>query len=379
MSHFSVVVCLGDEDGKLARAAQAAQGNFPDGAGIPALDGPALLRRVINERLESVMAPWDENREMEPYRDYEKGEPGEYWLYRSLKRADEDDRNGTGILPHKPDEAGWSSSSSKKTPSEQAMQIAKEAAVFRSLPKPPTWESPLDALAILYPDDESEKLFVDGDRAYSMSTYNPDSKWDYWRIGGRWGGYFTRKPDSDSASVILPEKGWDSPGKFGFYGCDAGPKSMLDLGQMREKGAEKARENYEGYHAIMDSLPEGKPWAEFRAQVEAGAIDINLARNLYHEQPRVKALHGTDFQYGDDAIAEYGGDISVYAERGRAKAVPGFALVTVDGRWMAPGRMGWFAATDATESSECGYGEVANAYIDSLPDDAWLIAVDCHI
>ena len=365
MSHFSVVVCLGDEDGKLAEAAQ---------------DGAEILQRAVNERLEAVMAPFDENREMEPYRDYEKCSPEEHWLYRSLKRADEDDRNGTGILPHKPDEIGWSSSSSKKTPDEQALQIAKEAAIFRSLPEPPTWESLLDAGAVLYPDDDdSEKLQVDGDRAYTMSTYNPDSKWDYWRVGGRWGGYFTRKPDSDPAFVILPEKGWDSPDKFGFYSCDAGPKSTIDLDQMRENGAAKARERHEGYHAIVDGLPEAASWAEFRARVEAGALKIDEARRMYREQPRVKALHGTDYQWGDDAIAEYSVDVSLYAERGRAKAVPGFAVVATDGRWMAPGRMGWFASTDATESTECGYGEAANAYIDSLPDDAWLIAIDCHI
>lgn len=378
MSHFSVVVCLGDEDGKLAKTAQAAQGNFPDGKGIPPFDGPALLRRVIVERLEVVMARWDENREVDAYRDYEEGPPAGYWLYRSLKRADENDRNGTGILPYKPDEIGWSSSSSKLTPDEQALQIAKEAGVFRSLPEPPTWEALLDARAILYPDD-SEELLVDGDRAYSISTSNPESKWDYWRIGGRWGGYFIHKPDSDAASVVLPEKGWDSPDKFGFYGCDAGPKSAIDLGQMREKGGADARERHEGYHAIVDGLPEATSWAGFRARVEAGDIKIDEARSLYHDQPRVKALHGTDYQWGDDAIAEYGGDVSLYAERGRAKAVPGFAVITADGRWMAPGRMGWFASTDATESSECGYGEAANAYIDSLPDDVWLIAVDCHI
>ena len=26
------------------------------------------------------------------------------------------------------------------------------------------------------------------------STYNPDSKWDWWEVGGRWSGYFYVKP-----------------------------------------------------------------------------------------------------------------------------------------------------------------------------------------
>lgn len=54
-------------------------------------------------------------------------------------------------------------------------------------------------------------------------------------------------------------------------------------------------------------------------------------------------------------------------------------MVTLDGKWMAPGRMGWFAATDATDSTRIGYWETANAYIDALPDDAWLVVIDCHV
>lgn len=71
--------------------------------------------------------------------------------------------------------------------------------------------------------------------------------------------------------------------------------------------------------------------------------------------------------------------LNVYAEKARAGAVPGFALVTTHGQWMAPGQMGWFGATDASDDSRAGYWKTANAYIEALPDDAWLVAVDCHI
>jgi hypothetical protein len=41
--------------------------------------------------------------------------------------------------------------------------------------------------------------------------------------------------------------------------------------------------------------------------------------------------------------------------------------------------MGWFAITDATDGSRIQYLEAANAYIESLPDDTWLVTVDMHI
>ena len=163
MSHFSVVVCL---------------------------DG-GVTKSTVEARLEQVMAPWDENKETEPYRDYEKGGPAEYWLYTSLRRAAEDFAAGTGIKPYKPDEFGWSSASSKETPEQQRAAQKADAELFRSLPNPVTWADIVKLYGERYPgEDGAPLLSEDGSRAYTMSTYNPQSKWDYWRVGGRWGGYF---------------------------------------------------------------------------------------------------------------------------------------------------------------------------------------------
>ncbi len=87
MSHFLVVVCLDDENGDLAKAAQ-----IP-----PSRDRAAALRAALDARLEHVMARWDENREVEPYRDYEDGGPAEHWVYASLQRTADNYAAGTGI------------------------------------------------------------------------------------------------------------------------------------------------------------------------------------------------------------------------------------------------------------------------------------------
>ena len=370
MSHFSVVVCLEDKDGTLARAVTVERDGFQ-----------GVIRGAVEHRLTGVLAPYDENLEVDPYRDYEDGGPEDYWLYRSLKTAVEDERNGTGIKPYKPDEIGWSSSSSKETPDDQRVEIAKRAALFRTLPEPATWESLKDAYELLYPGESGDFPEVDPEdnRAYRMTTSNPDSKWDYWRIGGRWGGKVAYRAEC-ALEVIHAERGWDSPDDIPLLRCDGGPKRALDLAVMRDEAGEAARKTYREYHSLVDALPEARPWSAFRARLEDGSgYTIDRARAEYHSQPRVRALQGTDFRHHDDPIAEFGTDIAVCAEKARAGAVPGFATVTLDGKWMAPGRMGWFAATDATDSTRIGYWEAANAYIDSLPDDAWLVVVDCHV
>lgn len=298
MSHFSVVVCIGDEDGKLAAAAQVAEHGFPDGKDIPAFGGnDGLLRRVISDRLETVLAPYDENREVEAYRDYEEGGPEGHWLYRSLKRADENARNGTGVLPYRPDAIGWGSDYSRQTPDEQRVQIAKEAALFRALPEPATWEAIADVHKILYSEDGDFPLVDEEDRAYTMSTSNPDSKWDYWRIGGRWGGKVAYRPEC-AFEVVHTERGWDSPEEIPLARCDGGPKRALDLAVMREDAAEEARKTYREYRSVVDGLPEAQPWSAFRARLEDGSgYTIDQARAEYHAQPCIRALEGTDFRH----------------------------------------------------------------------------------
>lgn len=303
MSHFSLVVCLGD----------------------------------LND-LGDALAPYDENKEVEPYRDYEDGEPKDYWLVDILRTEN----------ALNPDNATL------------------------------TWGEVAAAHNARYPGDDP--LLVDeGGRAYHDSTRNPDAKWDYWRIGGRWGGYFVVRPGRES-QVLKPKRGWDSPDVIMANTCDAGPKSALDLDALREAKAEKARKTYAEFHALVAGTPEARPWSEFVALADKlDDYSIDQARQEYHSQPRVEAINGTDFQWHDDAIATFQKPERLYVEFERARAVPGYALLTLDGKWMAPGRMGFWGVSSDTESDRIGYWEAANAYIESLPDTAWLVAVDCHI
>lgn len=344
MSHYTVIVCLDDPN-----------------------------------HLAEALAPFDENTEVEPYRDYEDGEAHEYWLYSSLRRADEDDRNGTGIKPYKPNELGWSSASSKDTPEVQRQKIAEDAAQFRALPNPVSWSDIVRLHNERYPDDANPMYYdADSGRAYQMSTYNPDSKWDWYQVGGRWKGYFRHLSGAD---VIHGQSGaFGSSISETSLRCDGGRKSVLDLKGMREEKAAEARETYARWLKVVDGTPEARPWSEFAEVIDKlDDYTIDQARLEYGSQPRVQALKGTDFNVFECAIEMYQKPERLFVEIERARAVPGYAVLTLDGKWMAPGRMGWWGVSSDSDSDRAGYWEVANAYLDSLDDSTWLVLVDCHI
>lgn len=304
MSHFTVVACVGDP-----------------------------------KELEALLAPFDENLEVTPWRDFEDGAPSGHWAVESLRKHE-------GLNP---DDATLA------------------------------WTEVAAAHNRRYPD-ESPLLVDDDGRAYSMSTRNPQAKWDYWRVGGRWGGYFPYR--SDYARLVLkPEAGWDSPELKPGH-CDGGPKRALDLQALRSESAAEAVLRYREFMELAKGTPEALPWRVFADNISENGYTLEQAREEYHSQPRIQALKGTKFDepFGDDVAEEFGGKSGArYAEIARARAVPGFATLTTEGRWMAPGRMGWFGAHDDSESDRIDYWEAANAYIDSLSDDTWLISVDCHI
>ncbi len=180
MSHFTVTVCL--------TAEEAGEGY------------------AVKDALERKLAPFDENTRVEPRRDYEDGSPGEYWWVKSVRRGAEEHRTNAPVESDlSRDGTVWRSGHGAVTLAENERLERKsrrnDAEWAERLGENPTWDLvaqlynekyyPDTALAVpgQVEDDEvdTNRLHVDDDgRAYSWTTYNPDSKWDWWSIGGRW-------------------------------------------------------------------------------------------------------------------------------------------------------------------------------------------------
>jgi hypothetical protein len=136
---------------------------------------------------------------------------------------------------------------------------------------------------------------------------------------------------------------------------------------------------------LTGDLPDAQPWTYYVARHEAEGKDaypIERARLDYRSQPRLKALDASeDFRHWlfTDPIEHFAPGRDALMEKARLNAVPGYALLRLDGTWDEPGEMGWFGLSDATDSSRAMYEGRANAYLEGLAPDVLLVCVDCHI
>lgn len=138
--------------------------------------------------LDTLMEPFNENTEVEPYRDYLDGED----LERGVKR------------------------------------YGSEQALIENMQDWSGRDGGMDLRGI-----------------YSMSTYNPKSKWDWLEVGGRWEGYLTGKDtekpegqmennsclvrdlpeDFKCFAIVTPDGEWHSKERMMMFGGVADEKS----------------------------------------------------------------------------------------------------------------------------------------------------------
>ena len=299
MTHFTVVVCL---------------------------DDPA----DVWKDLVAALVPFDQNREVDPYRKPLRGEPADH----------------RGWLP------------------ERALKELDRAR------HPLTWAHIVEAHNTRSPQGYPWVVDESGDRAYELSTYNPKSKWDYWGVGGdRERGHFRYYEGHEWQVMLGHDEPWDRaraslpPGH-----CHGGPKASLDLERLRAEKVASVAERHDRWLECTAGTAEARPWREFdRQATETRGYSTAKAKKDYLAQPRIRALEGTEFDFHQHGcpIDECQRPRHQLLEQARLKAIPTWATLTIDGRWL--------------DQNDHDYFEEANAYIDSLPDRAWLIAVGCHI
>ncbi|MFE2351654.1 hypothetical protein [Kitasatospora cineracea] len=173
----------------------------------------------------------------------------------------------------------------------------------------------------------SSHLYVDeAGRGYFLATYNPRGKWD--GLGLRLGGpRLLHRPDAAGNPLLaryedygdVPE---DRDPLLGLPDrCDGGPRGLLDFEALRATHERLAAEHHDAWTA-------GGP------------------------HPSHWPFRFTDDRAGNIALA-------------RANAVPGYALLRLDGSW-----------TDKHDDPD--YLADANAYLDALDPDTVVLDVSCH-
>lgn len=192
---------------------------------------------------------------------------------------------------------------------------------------------------------EKEDICKDGS---VRSTYNPDSKWDWYQVGGRWAGLLTVRAGTPHE---LGEKSWtwDDKNPYKSEGnivkCDSARiKDLVFLD--KEKDAQRARRFWELY--VEGDEPQND-----------------------EERDMIKWAW-----YTKEYFLETYKDKETYIRCESAFCT--YAVITKDGKWLAKGEMGWFGMSKDNDvvAWHDGYQKLV---LDDAEEDDYITIVDCHI
>lgn len=158
-----------------------------------------------------------------------------------------------------------------------------------------------------------------GGSGRERTTCNPNGFWDWWTVGGRWAGSLV--PDYDPAT---------DPRNFGTCPLCGGTGKRDDE---RARGWRRENPDY-GCNGCNSTGIERK-WSN--ATFDGDVLPVSQIE----------------------------GDL------------PFYALVTPDGQWHQRGSMGWFGMS-ADDMDEETWGAYKRAEVAKHPD-AWAVVVDCHV
>lgn len=236
---------------------------------------------------------------------------------------------------------------------------------------------------------------------------NPNRKWDWWQVGGRYTGKFAPNydPDKDPANV---EKCWicrgtglrdDDLGRehrkqdptYKCNGCRGSGKTPvwptkrvkvesdqiqvndIPLQELADEKERQAAKTYDEFHRIVAGRPV-PVWSEVR---ERHPGDVEAARKEYRENPVIVDLNKSDEFRWDFDVKLATLSREEYLARARTRAITAFAVVK-DGQWYEQGKMGWWGAVSNEIDDEVWQTQL-NSMLQALDPTDWITVVDCHI
>ena len=214
---------------------------------------------------------------------------------------------------------------------------------------------------------------AEGSLVKAVKRTNPNKKWDWYQIGGRWSGFLKLKP---GAKGSVGEDGlMGSHFAKGDDRADQAHKRDIDFSGMRDDAGNKAGALWDKAHAVIA----GRTWQTWEAARDAHPGNIEQARASYHAQAAVSETRAAlDGDLGIfSGVDQFLVSREQYVQEARDKACAPFAVV-YRGEWSEKGRMGWFACV-SDEKPQGDWNRLVNDLIDGLPDDTMLTVVDCHI
>lgn len=200
------------------------------------------------------------------------------------------------------------------------------------------------------------ELDRNGDVAKIVDRTNPNAKWDWWQVGGRFSDYFITKQGGR---------------------VDSAQFSNIDWVAMRKSVADRAGNDWDMVHAAVSdaAFAEHVKW---KACKEMFGEDLDKAREFYNNQRSVKELNEaakTNHKLAFTELDNYCQTREEHYTAAYENALTVFAFVR-NGDWHERGNMGWWA-TVTNENPD--WHEAFNNLLENVSYDHWLTIVDCHI
>lgn len=204
---------------------------------------------------------------------------------------------------------------------------------------------------------------------------NPNAKWDWYELGGRWTGMLKMK--AHAVGELGSPGLMTSPAEEGY--ADQARKGEVDFDGMREEAADKAAKAYDKAMKYIGDIHEHENWNVLRERVISAGGTIDDARKAYHQQPRCVAwnkIEDRDFRFGYE-VDRFSVSREKFIQDARNSAVLTFAVIK-DGKWYERGEMGWWACVSNEKDGDV-WAEEFSKLLDSVSDDTLISIYDCHI
>lgn len=184
-----------------------------------------------------------------------------------------------------------------------------------------------------------------------ISRTNPNSKWDWYVVGGRWAGSLKLKKDVAKSKYNDPNFswGWDKESKKEVL-----EKDVVDSARKKDIDFSRDEEKYKKAERFWElKIEKQEPKTEEDKEM--------LKFDFYKEEYYLK-------RYKDKkTFATLRSEFSTHA-------------VIKNGEWIEQGEMGWFGCHSATPDQESKWDKgFFHRFICKLPDNTLLTVVDCHI
>jgi len=211
-------------------------------------------------------------------------------------------------------------------------------------------------------------------------SHNPNAKWDWWVIGGRWTGHF---PLKKSSLRILGESG-------SFNNLPAeGHGDLVKVGDIDlDAVAQQAKEQAKNFFLEYQELLQGKTFLAFDGP-RSTALRLGLIKVVESAADaglNEVAVSWASFVSPDNERATWTDlckviSLDEFLDRYTDcfNPIATYAVLDDEG-WHAPGEMGWFGlSTDSSDDYVAFKKAFMQRVIKSAKPDDTLVCVDCHI